>query len=151
MADIRHLLRITASPQQLYRALTTGAGVRQWWTVNAELDERTGGHGIFKFNYGQTVETVVRILNLQQDRLVSWTVTASFRPEQVGTIITFELRPGGDGTLLHFSQDGFAATDDTFALMNTGWAYYLVSLKYYTETGKGAPSPGVDFTIMTQR
>ncbi len=81
--------------------------------------------------------------------MVSWSVKASFRPEQVGTLITFELRPNSNDTMLHFSQDGYAAADDTFALMNTGWAYYLVSLKYYIETGKGAPSPKVDFSILT--
>src|SRR3569833_3366353 len=32
--------------------------------------------------------------------------------------------------------------------MNTGWAYYLVSLKPYLKKGKGQPSPHVDFAIL---
>lgn len=115
------------------------------------MESRDGGKGIFRFEYGQTVETTVHIINLQEDLLVSWSVTASFRPEQVGTLITFELRPNGSGTMLHFSQDGYAMADDTYALMNTGWAYYLVSLKYYLETGNSAPSPHVDFSILTNK
>jgi uncharacterized protein YndB with AHSA1/START domain len=148
MADSRHLLKIAVAPQEVYQALTTAEGIRRWWTDNADLDEQVGGKGIFRFHYDQTVETVVQIINLQEPVLVTWAVLDSFRPEQNGTIITFELRPAGKDTLLHFSQNGFAA-DETYALMNTGWAYYLVSLKQYLETGKGAPSPHVDFSIMT--
>jgi len=62
--------------------------------------------------------------------------------------VSFELRPSGKATLLHFSQEGFVEADDTYALMNTGWAYYLVSLKLYLEKGKGQPSPHVDFSIL---
>jgi hypothetical protein len=29
--------------------------------------------------------------------------------------------------------------------VNTGWAYYLVSLQQYLETGLGAPQPDIDF------
>ena len=148
MADIRHLLKIEVEPYRIYQALTTAAGIRQWWTDSADLDEQVGGKGIFRFNYGRTVETVVQIINLQEPVLVTWTILNSFRPEQNGTVITFELRPNGNDTLLHFSQDGFTSADDTYALMNTGWAYYLVSLKQYLETGQGAPSPKVDFSIM---
>lgn len=150
MADIRHLLKIAAEPHRVYQALTTASGIREWWTDNADLDEQVGGKGVFRFAYGQTVETVVQLINLQEPVLVTWAVLNSFRPEQDGTIINFELRPDGNGTLLHFSQSGYAQADDTYALMNTGWAYYLVSLKQYLETGKGAPSPNVDFSILTQ-
>jgi uncharacterized protein YndB with AHSA1/START domain len=149
MADIRHLLPIAANPERVYQALTTAEDIRHWWTDNADLEPGVGGKGVFRFHYGQTVETTVQIINLQYPVLVSWAVLDSFRPEQNDTIITFELRPDGKDTLLHFSQNGFAASDETHALMTTGWAYYLVSLKQYLETGKGAPSPYVDFSIMT--
>ena len=150
MADISHLLKIAVEPRQVYEALTTAAGIRQWWTDNADLDEQVGGKGVFRFHYDQTVETVVQIINLQEPILVTWAILNSFRPEQNGTIITFEIQSAGSYTLLHFSQVGFATADETYALMNTGWAYYLVSLKQYLETGKGAPSPNVDFSILTK-
>lgn len=148
MAAIKHLLKIEASPEQVYTALTTATGIRSWWTDNAELDEQVGGYGTFRFHYGQTVTTKVQITSLQAPFLVSWLVRESFRPEQKGTVITFESRPSGKGTLLHFSQEDYAVADDTYALMNTGWAYYLVSLKQYLEKGTGRPSPNVDFGIL---
>ena len=134
----------------VFDALTTATGIRGWWTDNADLDEIVGGKGVFRFHYGNTVETIVHIVNLQEPILVAWEVLTSFRPEQNGTLITFELRPGRDGTVLNFSQTGFIEEDETYAMMSTGWAYYLVSLKQYLETGQGAPSPFIDFSIMNR-
>jgi len=148
MADIRHLLKIEAAPEQVYAALTTAEGIRSWWTDNAALDEQVGGKGVFRFHYGKVVETLVEIQILEPPKTVGWSVIRSFRPEQKGTLISFELVPDGHGVMLHFSQNGFPQADDTYALMNTGWAYYLVSLKFYAETGRGQPSPNVDFSIL---
>ncbi len=81
-------------------------------------------------------------------RRVEWTVTSSFHSQWRGTTIAFELQPEGCETIVAFAHRGFAAPDDHFALVNTGWAYYLVSLKQYLETGRGGPSPDVDFSRM---
>ncbi len=148
MTDIQHLLKIQSSPETIYNSLTTAAGIRNWWTDNADLDEYPGGKGVFRFHYNQTVETVVRITKLERPVLVEWIVETSFRPEQNGTLITFHLKPEANGVWLHFSQTGYLEADDTYALMNTGWAYYLVSLKQYVEKGQGKPSPNVDFGIL---
>jgi uncharacterized protein YndB with AHSA1/START domain len=148
MADIRHQINIKADQQKTYVALTTAPGIRAWWTDNADLDQQIGGAGVFRFHYDKTVETVVLIADLQPSVLVCWAVTSSFRPEQDGTVIRFELSPEAGGTLIDFSHTGFAEAGETFNLMNKGWAYYLVSLKRYLETGKGAPSPHIDFSIM---
>jgi uncharacterized protein YndB with AHSA1/START domain len=32
MLDIMHLVKIHASPDQVYRAITTAEGVQNWWT-----------------------------------------------------------------------------------------------------------------------
>ena len=148
MADIDHSIQIAVPANKVYEALTTAKGIRSWWTADADLERTSGGKGVFRFNYNGTVETVVRILVLQPPEQVTWKVEHSFRPEQDGTLINFMLRPEQGGTCLLFSQTGYAETDETFALMSKGWAYYLVSLKRYVETGKGAPSPNLDFRIM---
>ncbi len=49
------------------------------------------------------------------------------------------------GTTLSFAHCGFPKGDDEYAMCTTGWGYYLVSLQQYLQTGKGAPSPDVDF------
>jgi uncharacterized protein YndB with AHSA1/START domain len=51
----------------------------------------------------------------------------------------------GSDTTLSLAHRGFKDADDAYALSTTGWGYYLVSLQQYLETGKGAPSPDLDF------
>ena len=150
MPDILHLLRIKASRELVYRALTTPEGIRNWWTRDADLDAHIGGSGTFRFPfYGGGYSTEVRLIELAAPERVAWEVIASFRPEWANTTITFHLRPDGDSsTLLHFAHRGWADDDDTYALCNTGWAYYLVSLQQYIQIGEGAPSPDIDFQRM---
>lgn len=145
MHDILHLLRIQAAPMRVYQALTTEAGIHGWWTREAELDSRIGGTGEFRFYDGKGI-TKIRVEGLEPDRQVSWLTTAANAPGGwEGTRITFALRPEGEGTLLSFAQRGFREADEDFALVNTGWAYYLVSLQQYVETGRGTPQQDKDF------
>jgi hypothetical protein len=48
--------------------------------------------------------------------------------------------------VLLFAHRGFEQADEGYALVNMGWAYFLVSLRQYPETGKAAPHPNVDFS-----
>lgn len=151
MADIHHTIEILALPSRVYEALTTAGGIRGWWTEDADLEEVIDGKGVFRFDYSGTVETIVRIISLEANRLVQWQVETSFRPEQNGTIISFSLLQEAKITRVVFMQIGYSKADKTFDLMTTGWAYYLVSLKRLLEAGKGAPSPHLDFTIMDRK
>lgn len=146
MADILHRLTLRVSPEEAYAALTTAEGVRGWLTCDADLDEKAGE---FRFpHYGPHAVTRVAVGAQEPGRALEWTVQSSFHPQWKGTTIGFELHRAGCETIVAFAHRGFAASDDHFALVNTGWAYYLVSLKQYLETGRGGPSPDVDFSRM---
>jgi uncharacterized protein YndB with AHSA1/START domain len=146
MPDIMHLVKINASPDRVYQALTTSEDIRNWWTRNADLDGTIGGEGEFRFgSYGGTQVTKVRVAELVPSVRVGWKITASFRPEWVDTTITFDLRADKDATVVLFAHRGFQRADDIYALCTTGWGYYLVSLQQYLQTGQGAPSPDIDF------
>ena len=145
MPDIMHLIKINASSERVYQALTTAEGIRNWWTRDAELDSRIGGTGEFRFSHGGTVVTKVRVEALNPPVRVGWETISSFRPEWDGTTITFDLRAEGSDTVLSFAHRGFEQAGEIYALTTTGWGYYLVSLQQYLETGKGAPSPDIDF------
>ena len=145
MPDIMHLINLRVSPKRVHQALTTPEGIRNWWTRDADLDSKIGGTGEFRFYYeGQRV-TKVRVDELEPPVRVVWKVISSFRPEWEETTITFDLRVEGSDTVLSFAHRGFKQADEVYALTTTGWGYYLVSLQQYVETGKGAPSPDLDF------
>ena len=144
MPDIMHQLTIHAPPEPVYRALTTADGVRGWWTRDAMLDPEVGGIGKFEFYDGRTV-TKIRIDEQEAPARVGWSVTSSTIMGWNGTVIGFDLRADGDNTVLSFAHRDWAEANETYARVTTGWAYFLVSLRQYIETGTGAPHPDVDF------
>jgi uncharacterized protein YndB with AHSA1/START domain len=145
MPDIMHLIKIKASPERVYTALTTAEGIRNWWTRDTNLDDRVGGTGTFRFYRGRVV-TKVRIEELTSFSRVAWkTMTSNAPGDWEGTTITFDLSADSDDTKLLFAHRGFAQADENYARVTTGWAYFLISLQQYVETGVGAPHPDVDF------
>ena len=148
MPDILHLLTIHASPERVYQALATAEGIRNWWTREAELDPKLGGTGEFQFYEGKGV-TKVRVDALEPPVRLGWTVIAANAPGGwAGTKITFDLAAKGSDTVLSFAHRGFKQADEGYALVTTGWAYYLVSLQQYLERGKGTPQQDKDFSIL---
>lgn len=149
MPDIMHLVRINTSPERVYQAITTAEGIRNWWTRDADLESMIGGTGEFRFpKYGSGAAATATIDDLQPPTLVCWKMASSFHPQWSGTTISFDLRADGNVTVLLFAHRGFLDSDEAYALFTTGWGYYLVSLQQYLETGKGAPSPDIDFARM---
>jgi len=138
MADILHLVPITATPAEVYLALTTGEGARSWWTTDAELEPEQGSLGIFRFE-GGAVAFRMRIERLEPDKAVAWQVEEPAPPEWVGTRVTFDLQPADGGTQLLFGHRDWASIEGSFPAINYNWAFYLTSLKDYLEKGAGFP------------
>lgn len=74
MPDILHTLKIKASPDQLYRAIATAEGIRNWWTRDAVLEFSLGGTGEFGF-YGRRFVAQVTIAQLKPPQCIEWKVT----------------------------------------------------------------------------
>jgi uncharacterized protein YndB with AHSA1/START domain len=55
MQDIMHLIKIHASSERVYEAITTTEGIRQWWTRDAAIKPNVGPAGEFEFNGGRFV------------------------------------------------------------------------------------------------
>ena len=79
MPDIMHVVKIHASPEQVYEALTTDEGIRNWWTRDAVLDSAIGGVGEFGF-FNRRVVTKVKIDELKPPIRVAWTTISSAAP-----------------------------------------------------------------------
>jgi uncharacterized protein YndB with AHSA1/START domain len=137
MPDIMHLIRFEAAPENVFAALTSAEGVRAWWTADADLDREVGGVGEFRF-YGGAQVTRIRIDELAPPRRVAWTVVDSFRPEWIGSTITFDLRPSKSGTELLFAQRGYPKADENYAVCTTGWGIYFSRLQRHLDAGNNA-------------
>ena len=137
MHDIMHLVKIHASSERVYQAITTADGIRQWWARNVAIEAKVGTAGEVAF-YGRRFVAKITVEELIPTTRVRWKVTNS---AWEGTDIEFDLKADGNDTSLLFAHRGFPRADEGYASATTRWGFYLLSLKRYLETGKGAPNP----------
>jgi uncharacterized protein YndB with AHSA1/START domain len=135
--DIMHLIKIHASAECVYEAITTADGIRQWWTRDAAIEPSVGAPGEFGF-YGERFVAKVTVEELNPVTQVRWKVTNSAWP---GHDIGFDLKRDGNDTTLLFAHRGFPLADETLAGATTRWGHYLLSLNRYLQSGIGTPNP----------
>ena len=139
MVDILHRVGAQASPEEVYAALSTNAGLADWWT-----NQTTGGDGAvgdtIEFRFGELGGFDMRVDELVPDKRVAWTVTGG-PDEWIGTKVTFDLHTVDDHTIVMFKHEGWAEPVEFMHHCSTKWASYLLSLRALVETGTGAPHP----------
>jgi predicted ester cyclase/uncharacterized protein YndB with AHSA1/START domain len=134
---IRHQITLDAAPEAAYAALATQAGLRRWWTADTSTDERVGGRAEFGFDHRSMVFHM-DIDALEPGKRVVWTCHGD-HPEWAGTVLTWNLSPEGNHTILRFVQSNWKAYSDFCAMCNSTWGELMYRLKDYVE-GKN-PGP----------
>jgi uncharacterized protein YndB with AHSA1/START domain len=137
MVDILHRIGVTASPDDVFAALTTVDGLAGWWTEDTTGDSQVGGVLRFRFVPGG-FDMLVR--DLEPAKLVRWEVVEG--PEEwIGTTVEFELTQEDGFTIVMFRHEGWKEPVEFMSHCSTKWATFLMSLKQLVETGKGEPAP----------
>jgi uncharacterized protein YndB with AHSA1/START domain len=137
MADLKHQIPIQASPEKVYAALATQAGLCGWWTADTKVDEKIGGTAEFGFEKRGMVFRM-NIEKLDPGKRVVWTCHGD-HPEWNGTVLTWELTPEDVGTALRFTHSKWKTISDFCASCNSTWGELMFRLKDYVE-GKN-PGP----------
>jgi uncharacterized protein YndB with AHSA1/START domain len=136
-ADYQRTIRITASPDAIFDALTTVPGLAGWWTRVTGSGE-AGGE--LRFYFDPPEPCVMHVDQATRPRSVQWTVTNCFLPEWVGTQPVFGIIPvDGGASELSFCHQGITPALECFDMCTNGWDHFLGSLRDYAETGKGSP------------
>jgi uncharacterized protein YndB with AHSA1/START domain len=138
MAAIDHEIKIEASPERIFEALTTAGGLKSWHTAHVEGDGAPGHAWRFEFTERPTFR---------------WEVTQSASPthvawrciegpgDSVGTSVTFDLSGADkDRTLVELAHTGWPGTHGNYRKCNTYWGVLLHHLKQYVETGIPGPA-----------
>jgi uncharacterized protein YndB with AHSA1/START domain len=110
MAEIKHQIPIKASPQKVYAALATQAGLGGWWTADTTAEEEVGGKAEFGFDKRGLVFRM-NIDKLEPSKRVVCSCHGD-HPEWNGTVLTWELSPQNRGTVLRFTQSGWKEIND---------------------------------------
>src|SRR5271169_1732485 len=55
--ELNHRIYIAAPARRIFQAITTEAGIRNWWTTDVTMQTHTGGRAVFGFgNHSVTFE-----------------------------------------------------------------------------------------------
>jgi uncharacterized protein YndB with AHSA1/START domain len=137
--DYQTTIGVKASPDAIFDALTTPAGLAAWWNP-ATGSGRTGDQLRFIMNSPEPL--VIHVDEATRPTLVRWTVTdCPFLPDWIGTKPTFTIAPlDGDTTELHFHHDGLTEELKCIDVCTRSWNHYIAtSLRDYLEVGRGSP------------
>ncbi|MEO6032425.1 MAG: SRPBCC domain-containing protein [Burkholderiaceae bacterium] len=140
--DILHRVGIRSSLDEVYKALTTRAGLAGWWTTDTQGENRVGEVLRFRFSVdGAEIGGFdIKVLELHPATQVLWQVVDG-PAEWIDTRIRWELRQEGDYCIVLFKHQGWKEPVEFMHHCSTKWAIFLMSLKSLVESGKGAPSP----------
>ena len=140
MAEMKHQIPINATPEKVYAALATQAGLRNWWTADTNAEERVGGKAEFGFDRRGMVFRM-KIEKLEPSKSVIWSCHGD-HPEWAGTTLTWHIAGDGGPTVLRFTHSGWKSISDFYAMCNSTWGELIYRLKGYLE-GK---NPGPHWT-----
>jgi len=138
MVDILHSVAAKAPLDDVYAAVATSEGVARWWSVESTGKSEVGEQLAVRF--GDLGGFDLNIQELDPAGRVRWLVTEG--PEEwVGTEIGWQFRQDGEYTTVLFSHEGWREPVEFMHHCSTKWGTFLMSLKSYLETGRGAPAP----------
>jgi uncharacterized protein YndB with AHSA1/START domain len=133
MPDIKHMLQISATPEQVYSLAATAAGFKQWWAEDVEEPGGTVDLGFFKRDTTYRLRRVTE----RPPTHVEWICETG--NEWGGTRIAFQIEPAKSGVLLRFTHAGWRAETDFFTSCNTTWGELMFRLKGSAEGKSRGP------------
>jgi uncharacterized protein YndB with AHSA1/START domain len=83
MDTILHVVDIHASPETIFKAVSTGEGLAGWWSTKVTAPEEIGG--IVDFTFGGDFNPDMEITALESPGLVSWRCVGGHVPWQDST------------------------------------------------------------------
>jgi hypothetical protein len=133
MADIRHMIQISAAPAAVYALVSSGPRFARWW---AEDVTENGGVAELGFFNRRTVYRL-RSQPGEPERRAEWVCESG--DEWGGTRLVFALETNGTGTIVRFAHAGWRGETDYFVSCNTTWGELMYRLKSAAESGRRGP------------
>lgn len=136
--DFKTLIRV--APERCFDALSTSAGLNEWFTQGATVDLRPGGQIQFRWqDWGlekYTGEIPGQVIEVQRPTryVFQWRADSG----TYDTRVTLTFTPVAAGTIVHLVEIGYEDTPAGMQdLLNrvSGWAQVLTLLKFYLEHG----------------
>lgn len=139
--SIEREIRIDAAPDVVYALVSKPEHLREWWPDEVELEAVPGATGWVSF-WEDKVEPLT-VVEADPPRRFSfrWVYDKGAQAAPYNSLlVTFDLVPAGDGTLLHFTEEGFrqrgwegAVLEEAYRDHARGWDLFLPRLVTYAD------------------
>ncbi|WP_431279948.1 SRPBCC domain-containing protein [Leifsonia poae] len=142
--SIERELYIDASPEIVFDVISSPEHIREWWNgAETELSPTSGSVSYVAWGRGTAEEDVQPLTVVEADRPRSFSFRWVYEgePEATATnslLVTFELIPRGDGTLLKLVETGFrekgweiAVLEEAYADHSRGWDIFVPAIGAY--------------------
>lgn len=142
--SIKREIHVDATPEVVYQVISRPEHLREWWPDEAELEPVAGATGVISFGDPSTPQAqVVPVTVVEADPPRRFSFRWVYDASEVATpanslLVTFDLVPSGQGTLLQLTETGFrekgweaAILEEQYRDHVTGWDYYLPRLVTY--------------------
>jgi uncharacterized protein YndB with AHSA1/START domain len=136
----------------VYKVISTREHLRQWWPDEAELEPVQGAIGIISFgDRSAPAAKIVSLTVVEADPSRRFSFRWVYEVGETATsanslLVTFDLIPSGEGTLLRFTETGFrergweaAVLEERYRDHANGWDYFLPRLVTYSARLVTAP------------
>jgi uncharacterized protein YndB with AHSA1/START domain len=140
---IERELLVDATPEVVYEVISSPEHLREWWPDGAELDPVPGATGAITFGDPTAPDAAIvplTVLEADPPRRFAfrWAYDEGPATETNSFLVTFDLVPSGDGTLLRFKETGFrergweaAVLEEAYLDHVRGWDLFLPRLVTY--------------------
>jgi uncharacterized protein YndB with AHSA1/START domain len=138
---IEQAVRIDASPDAVFRALTDAGELARWFPSSAASDPRPGGSFEYRYEFEQDPSRNHTYAGEYRDVVPGERVAYPWNGKLGTTEVEVRLRPADGGTEVTLAHSGWGAGadwDESLEMHRQGWAFFLGNLKAYLERGEDA-------------
>ncbi len=136
--SIEREVHIEASPEIVFDVISRPEHIRDWWSAETDLEPVVGSTSelTWRDEASDRVDVVpITVIDVQPPRRFAfrWTQGQGETPTPSNSLlVTFELSPSGEGTVLRLTETGFrergwdiAVLEEAYREHVTGWDFYL--------------------------